>query len=223
MSLPKLIDNQAYSLTEQVFNTLKQGILSLEIKPRDYLVIGDIAKKYEVSRTPVREALIILEREGWVENDGRRGAKVTVPSAQVILEVIEVQAALEGYMVRRATPLLTEADFQTLEVTLNRADQAIAQQQNDQAQELGHAFHTFLFDKVGNQKLKAQVQQLQEHTDRIRPIIWNHAIVPLETSAQQHWKILQAMRQRDAVTAEDLMFYHTVWFEKELASILRNL
>jgi GntR family transcriptional regulator, rspAB operon transcriptional repressor len=223
MSLPNLIDNQAYSLTEQVFHTLKQGILSLEIKPRDYLVIGDIAKRYDVSRTPVREALIMLEREGWVENDGRRGAKVTVPSAQVILEVIEVQAALEGYVVRRATPLLTEADFQIMEATLNRADQAISQQQDDRARELGHAFHTFLFDKVGNQKLKAQVQQLQEHTDRIRPIIWHHTIVPLETSAKQHWEIIQVMKQRDAVRAEDLMFYHTVWFEKELATILRDL
>lgn len=223
MPLPNLIDNQAYSLTEKVYNTLKQGILSLEIKPRDYLVIGDIARQYDVSRTPVREALIMLEREGWVENDGRRGAKVTVPSAQVILEVIEVQAALEGYVVRRAVPLLTEEDYQAMEALLSQADQAIAQQQSNHARALGDAFHAFLWDKVGNRKLKAQIQQMQEHTDRIRPIIWHHAIVPLETSAQQHREILQALRHRDALEAEDLMFYHTVWYEKELANVLRDL
>ncbi|MBD3885388.1 GntR family transcriptional regulator [Phormidium tenue FACHB-886] len=223
MPFPELIDNEEYSLTERVFNTLKQGILSLEIKPRDYLVIGDIAKEYGVSRTPVREALIMLEREGWVESDGRRGAKVTVPSAKVILEVIEVQAALEGYVVRRATPLLKDTDFQAMEALLIQADQAIANQEDDQARELGDAFHTYLFDIVGNRKLKAQIQQLQEHTDRIRPIIWHHAIVPVETSAQQHWDILQALKQRDVAKAEDLMFYHTIWYEKELASVLKNL
>ena len=67
MMLPALIANDAYSLTEQVFHTLKQGILSLQIKPREYLIIGDIAESYGLSRTPVREALIMLEREGWVK------------------------------------------------------------------------------------------------------------------------------------------------------------
>ena len=111
MNLPALIESKAASLTERVFDTLKQGILSLHIKPREYLVIGDIAKEYSVSRTPVREALIKLEQEGWLESDGRRGARVTVPSAEVILEAIEVQSVLEGYMVRRATALVTDEDI----------------------------------------------------------------------------------------------------------------
>ena len=126
MNLPALIESKAASLTERVFDTLKQGILSLHIKPREYLVIGDIAKEYSVSRTPVREALIKLEQEGWLESDGRRGARVTVPSAEVILEAIEVQSVLEGYMVRRATALVTDEDIQQLSAILDQADREIS-------------------------------------------------------------------------------------------------
>ena len=60
MPLPPLPVNEEYSLTEKVFEALKKGILSLELKPREYLVIGDVAKEYDLSRTPVREAIIML-------------------------------------------------------------------------------------------------------------------------------------------------------------------
>ena len=61
------------SLTERVYASLKEAILSLKVRPRDYLIIGEVAKHYNISRTPVREALILLEQEGWVEHEGRRG------------------------------------------------------------------------------------------------------------------------------------------------------
>ena len=108
MSLPPLPKNESFTLTERVFQALKQGILSLAIKPREYLIIGNVAKAYGISRTPVREALIMLEREGWVENDGRRGARVTAPSATAILELVEIQGVLEGYITRRATEILSD-------------------------------------------------------------------------------------------------------------------
>ncbi|MEM9004520.1 MAG: GntR family transcriptional regulator [Cyanobacteria bacterium P01_F01_bin.86] len=222
MNLPTLIKNETLSLTECVFYTLKQGIMSLHIKPREYLVIGDIAKEYGVSRTPVREALILLEKEGWLESDGRRGARVTVPSTDVILEAIEVQSALEGYVVRRATTLVTDEDMQKLTAILDQADQEIATGQPQKAHQTGNLFHQYLANTVGNRKLKAEIAQLQEHIDRVRPLIWKHAIIPVEISAQQHREILSAIQDRNAMKAEELMIYHTVWYEKKLASILEQ-
>ncbi|MEO0538742.1 MAG: GntR family transcriptional regulator [Cyanobacteria bacterium P01_A01_bin.123] len=222
MNLPALIENKASSLSERVFDTLKQGIMSLHIKPREYLVIGDIAKEYSVSRTPVREALIRLEQEGWLESDGRRGARVTVPSADVILEAIEVQSALEGYVVRRATALVTDADIQQLTTILDQADQEIIAGNLEDAYQIGDRFHQYLADKVGNRKLKAEISQLQEHIDRVRALIWKHAIIPVEISAQQHRAILSAIQDCNATKAEELMIYHTVWYEKKLASVLEQ-
>lgn len=222
MSLPKLVENENHSLTERVFHTLKQGILSLEIKPKDYLIIGDIAKEYGVSRTPVREALILLEREGWLESDGRRGVRVTVPSSDVILDVLEVQAALEGYIVRRVTPLLETQDFDQLEHLLTQADKAIKVMDEAAGREWGEKFHLYLADKLGNKRLKEEIKTLEEHVARVGSLMWQHAIAPIQTAASQHWQILEAMKDDNAIKAEELMVYHTMWYEKKLAKILHD-
>lgn len=223
MSLPLLPENGEYTLTEKVFEALKKGILSLEIKPREYLVIGDVAKEYHISRTPVREAMIMLEKEGWVENDGRRGAKVTVPSAKTILELIEIQGVLEGYIARRAAELFSEADIQSAEAILNEAEEAIQVGDHQYGRLLGEKFHAFLAEKVANQRLQTTIEQLEEHVRRVRPLIWHQGEAPIEQSAEHHRKILNAIKEGNAVQAEKLMFHHTVWFEEELTVTLRYM
>ena len=223
MSFPPLPENTAYTLTEKVFEALKEGILSLAIKPREYLVIGDVASHYGISRTPVREALIKLEQEGWVKNDGRRGAQVTIPSVQTILELIEIQGVLEGYVVRRAVDRMTDEDIERAEAMLDRADQAIAAGHDQQARELGVEFHHFLAEKLGNQRLQKMVEQIEEHVDRVRPLIWRHGAAPVKLSAQHHRAILEAIKTKDAHKAEEMMFHHTVWYEEELTATLQQV
>lgn len=220
MILPDLVTDEDYTLTERVFHSLKAGILSLQIKPREYLIIGDVAREYQISRTPVREAIIRLEHEGWVEQEGRRGAKVTVPSPQSIMEVIEIQAALEGYVVRRATRILTEEDFRDLDALLTQADHALQIGDPDRSRRLGDDFHRFLAEKVGNRRLRAQIEELQQHIDRIRPLIWQKDLAPVERSNQQHRQIFQSIQSGNESLAEERMINHTIWFEAELSSIL---
>lgn len=223
MPLPPLSEDGEYTLTEKVFETLKQGILSLQLKPREYLVIGDVAEAYGISRTPVREALIMLEREGWVENEGRRGAKVTAPSTKTIMEQIEIQGVLEGYVARRATELFSDADIAYLETILDAADAAMQAGNHLHSRQLGVKFHKYLAEKVGNQRLQATIEQIEEHVKRIRPLIWQHGEAPIEQSAQHHRAILQAIKERDAIKADLLMFRHTVWYEEELATTLQRM
>ncbi|MFN8456854.1 MAG: GntR family transcriptional regulator [Anaerolineae bacterium] len=223
MSLPPLPENGEYTLTEKVYEALKQGILSLELKPREYLVIGDVAEAYGISRTPVREALIMLEREGWVENDGRRGAKITAPSTKTIMEQIEIQGVLEGYVARRATELFSETDIAYLEAILDEAEVAMQAGEHAYSRQLGFKFHKYLSEKVGNQRLQATIEQIEEHVKRVRPLIWHQGEAPIEQSAQHHREILQAIKERDALKADKLMFRHTVWYEEELATTLQRM
>ncbi len=223
MALPPLLEIEGYTLTEKVYETLKKGILSLKIKPREYLVIGDVAKEYGISRTPVREALIMLERDGWVESDGRRGARVTAPSVQAIMELIEIQGVLEGYVARRAAEQFSEADLQYAQAVLDEADQALQAGDHPRSRQLGVKFHNLLAEKVGNQRLRATIEQLEEHVRRIRPLIWHKGEAPIEQSAQHHRAVLEAIQSRDGLKAEKLMFHHTVWFEEELAATLQRV
>lgn len=223
MPLPPLSNDLTSTLTERVYSSLKEAILSLKVRPRDYLIIGEVAKHYNISRTPVREAIILLEQEGWVENEGRRGARVTVPSVQQVMEIIEMQAVLESYVVRQATPKVTDLDILHLGDILTEAEKALAQGSLDLSADLGNQFHDTLAIKVGNQRIAAQIIQLREHMARVRPLIWSVDQAPGQESARQHRQILQAITDRDPMTAESLMMKHTLWFEAELAAALEHV
>ncbi|NPV77539.1 MAG: GntR family transcriptional regulator [Anaerolineae bacterium] len=216
MVLPPLPSDQKLSLTERVFGALRQAILSSQIKPREYLIIGEIAKQYQISRTPVREAIIMLEREGWVTQDARRGAKVLAPSLKDILEVIEFQMVLEGYIARRAAELLSDEDIAEADAILNKSEVALRNGDEDQCRAWGAKFHIFLAQKVGNKQINATIEQLQDRVDRVRYLIFQQGKAPVETSAQQHRAVWRAIQERDAARAEELMFHHITWFEKLL-------
>jgi DNA-binding GntR family transcriptional regulator len=223
MPLPILIDDTEASLTERVYETLKTAILSLALKPREHLVIGDLAEHYQISRTPVREALIMLEREGWVQNDGRRGAMVTVPSAEAILQTIEIQAVLEAYIAQRAAELATTKQLSVIEDLLDEAEDKLKRGDEDSSRQIGLRFHEMLAEIAGNPRMRAEIALLEQHVARVRPLIWQKGAAPADESARQHRAIFNAMRKRNADKARQLMFDHTVWFEKELSMALRHV
>ncbi|MEO1134747.1 MAG: FCD domain-containing protein, partial [Cyanobacteria bacterium J06639_1] len=117
--------------------------------------------------------------------------------------------------------VLEEADFQALESLLKSADRAIANGEQILGRSLGEEFHRYLANKVGNQRLRSHIEQMQEHVDRVRPLIWQKGLAPIERSAQQHWQIFHALKRGDAHKAEALMTEHTIWFEAELAAALQ--
>ncbi len=206
------------SLADKVFVVLKQNILALAIKPREYLVIREIAARYGISPTPVREAFIRLEREGWLRIDGRRGAQVILPSAQTLLEIVETEAALEAHIARRAAEIITDEQLGDLAQLLAEADRALAADQFVRCRELGDHFHERLYAVVGNAYLRHTIHSQEEQVMRIRTLLWNVDKAPVVDSARQHHDILAALQQRNPDAAYRAMYHHTVWYEKKLVN-----
>lgn len=215
-----LPNGEALSLADKVFVDLKQNILALTIKPREYLVIREIAARYGISPTPVREAFIRLEREGWLRIDGRRGAQVILPSTQTLLEIVETEAALEAHIARRAAEIITDEQLDALAQLLAAADAALAADQFVCCRELGEQFHGLLYTIVGNDYLARTIHNLEEQVMRIRTLLWNVDKAPVVDSARQHHEILAALQQRDPDAAYRAMYHHTVWYEKKLVTTL---
>ena len=94
--LSKINLNDYKPLREVVFNTLKEAIISGELKPGERLMEVKLAEKMGVSRTPVREAIRKLELDGLVEMLPRKGAHVAELSVKNIMDVLEVRASLDG-------------------------------------------------------------------------------------------------------------------------------
>lgn len=223
MNYPELPEQTDLSLAEKVYYALKIGILSMVIKPREALFIGDIADYYQISRTPVREALISLENEGWLKIDGRRGARVIIPSPKTVLEMVETQAVLEAHIAKQAAEKLNSEEIQLLNKILEKAEKEITNNNENAYHELGDSFHKQIHILVGNQYIQSIVQELEEQVIRFRQLLLNKGYAPMNISAQQHRKIMSAIQEGDGQLAYDLMYKHTLWYEEEIFQVVNNL
>lgn len=223
MNYPDLPEQKDLSLAEKVYQALKMGILSMNIKPREALFIGDLADFYQISRTPVREALISLEKEGWVKIDGRRGARVIIPSPKSVMEMVEVYAVLEAHTAKRAAEVLQPEDIQQLQEILVRAEKEIINKDETAYHIIGDKFHRHIHYLVGNQYIRGMVEELDEQVVRFRQLLLNKGYAPMEISAKQHREILNAIENRQGQRAFDLMYKHTLWYEEEIFQVVNNL
>ncbi len=108
-----------------VADDLRRRILGGEFKGGTQLRQDALAKDYDVSRIPVREALLTLESEGLVEFYAHRGAFTTELSAAKIRELFDLRVLLEAYVLRHAITKLTDADLEKAEDILKKYDQAL--------------------------------------------------------------------------------------------------
>jgi len=120
--------------SERAYEAIREDIATGRSKPGERLVEADIAKRAGVSRTPVRQALRWLEREGVVEIEKRRGARIRELSAEQIADLYELRAQLEAFSCQLAAARADEDDHAELRRLVSEFDTAILE---DESEDLG--------------------------------------------------------------------------------------
>lgn len=156
---PKFHDNRPFrtdmtmlesrTKEEQVADFLREGILSGQFPRGTRLKQVEIAQMLQTSITPVREALRILEAEGYVESGSYRGATVAPFDAAVSTEVLNLRKLLEAELVRAAVARMTASDLQDLRTLSNRFDEAVRRQESGQTRGANYQLHRRLYDVAG--------------------------------------------------------------------------
>lgn len=195
------------TLTERVYGTLKEAILDLQYKPGDPLVEDDLARQLGTSKTPVRDALITLERDGLVTKIPYRGTYVSEVSVRDATEIFELRAVLEGLAARSAARVFAPRDLDAAERLLDEADEALARGDTDLCSQLGARFHTMIHDRADNRRLKPLLDKLEEQLRRLRRLS-DRLQGRLEKSGLEHRRILAALRTGDPLQAETAMRAH---------------
>src|SRR5262245_39268608 len=114
---------EVVSLRDRAYERIKNEILKLGFGPGQFLSIGELAKQLEVSRTPVRDALLRLEREGWVRVLPFKGAYVAEITVKDVEDIFELLIVLEGQMAKSAAEKFTAADVAKAETLLARSQE----------------------------------------------------------------------------------------------------
>lgn len=203
------------TLTDRIYQLLKDNIVRHRLAPGARLLDKEIAESLNVSRTPVREALGRLGAEGLVDIVPRRGAFVVNLSTKDIKDVYEVREVLEILAVRLAVPRLTDEDILALQGILDECSAALDREDYLTCFELDRKFHDQVVRLSGNAKL-AEVNQLLG--GNIQTTRWRHCQdgYRQQLSLQEHRVILDALIKRDADLAAELASDHINSVKRDL-------
>ena len=164
--------DQFLPLRDVVFNTLRQAILTGELKPGERLMEIHLADQLGVSRTPIREAIRKLELEGLVTMIPRRGAEVAQITEKSMNDVLEVRRAVDALCVELACERITKEELQRLSEACDAfAEEAKKSEKEKDVKILAQkdvALHDIIVQATGNQRLIQLVNNLSEQMYRYR-------------------------------------------------------
>lgn len=195
------------SLGEHVFESLKHSIIRGKISPGEWLVESHIAETLGISRTPVREAIHKLEREGLIERQPRGGFTVLGLDRDDIEETFGIRSVLEGYAARLAAVKHEAKELKDLENKIDEFQKALDRKKMNLLPAINTEFHDLLYRLSKSPKLINMINALRDQIYRYREMILKERKFAT-TSNLDHKKMLKYIRNRDAEGAERLVRDH---------------
>ena len=175
-----------------------------------------LAQDFGISRTPVREAMAQLEREGFVRSVPRRGIYVVRKTKEEVIQMITAWAALESMAARLITERASDADIAGLRRMFATFEGDRLHAKLDEYSEVNIAFHQTIIELSGNQVLIRLAENLFTHMRMIRRQTIGEED-RADRSIRDHMNIIQALEARDTERAEDLVRQHALGLAAHVA------
>jgi DNA-binding GntR family transcriptional regulator len=204
---------------DKAYAALRNVIMSSDIyRSRTDIRLDErqLAQDFGISRTPVREAMAQLEREGFVRSVPRRGVYVVRKTKHEVIELIQAWAALESMAARLITQSASDQDIAGLRRMFATFEGDKLHAKLDEYSEVNIAFHQALIELSGNQVLIRLAANLFTHMRMIRGATIGEDD-RVERSIRDHMNIIQALEARDTDRAEDLVRQHALGLAEHVA------
>ncbi len=206
----------------ELVGTLEQEIVTGALAPGERLDEASLASRFNVSRTPVREALNQLASTGLVEVKPRRGAAVAAPGLKELLEMFEVMAKLEGFCGHLAARRMSGEERERLEIAHKACRTCLNEGDLDGYYAANVAFHEAIYTGCHNRFLAEQTRALRNRLAPYRRLQLRRVNRPGE-SFSEHETVLAAIRAGDAQRADSLLQAHVTVQGGSFADFVANL
>jgi len=187
---------------ESAYLQLQQWIIDGTLQPDEKLVDTDLAQALSLSRTPIREALQLLEAQGFVEMFPGKTTRVTKVHKEDIIQLLPPVAVLQALAAELAIPNLDAQAIAQLRETNQRFSEAIKANDNFYALKIDEEFHQLIVNAAQNPYVHTMLDRLQSH---VRRQFFHNSLIVTASSYQAHEEIIQALEEKDAVEAARLM------------------
>lgn len=192
------------TLREKILETIREAILRGSLRAGEKVAEPELAERFGISRTPIREAFRQLESEGYLTVIPRKGAVVTSLSERDVEEFYAIKSILEGYAAQMAAVKLSDKEIERLETINERLAQLAREGDVKTFFRVHSEFHDLFIKAAGNDKLLELINQLMMKFNRLRMASLS---LPgrMEISVQEHRKIIEAFKEHDADKADKLV------------------
>lgn len=204
---PIFKEEKRSTLSKQVAAQLRKAIETGQLAPGDRLIETDIAKAMNIGRSSVREAIHCLEKEGLITTTPFKGAHISLPDSEQIIQTFEVIANIQGICARLAVERMTDLELEKLEALHQDLERYYAEKNLEEYLNINGIFHKFILEITKNKVLNDLVTEFRK---RVLLYKLRQLYVPnlLDASIKEHRQILAAFQQRDPKQAEDSMQNH---------------
>lgn len=206
-------------IRERVVDALRDAIIAGRLKPGERIRERELVSLLGVSRSPLREAIRILETEGLITSLAYRGARVSELSASDLHDMLHVRIMLETFAARLTIERLDDATLQAMEEQVSCARAAGADVDLQSNFDLGLEFHDLLVAACGNRKVVQLYENLKRHQTRYQHFAFARLGRDIR-ALDEHAEILAALRRRDLAAVETLLRAHLLRFYREIAPLL---
>ena len=215
-------DGPRISQTERAYTEIRRRILENDLSAGTQVLEQELAEMLEMSRTPVREAMIRLAEEGMVEVRPRHGMRVLPISADDMREIYDVLTALESMAAERlAARGVSPEQLRALRQAVVDMDAALAADDLRTWAAADERFHLLLVEYCDNERLRALVSGYWDQSHRVRLVTLGLRPKPVDSN-KDHAAVVDAIARGDAVAARRLHRQHRVRSGETLVNLLKT-
>ena len=191
------------------YTAMREAIIRCELAPGERIVIDELARRFDVSIIPVREALRLLESEGLIVSIAHTGTSVAPVSRQLVVEVFALLEGLETVSARAAATAATAGELTVLRNLVRRMDRALAAGRPGTWAELNTEFHLAISRLSGMPMVDQMLRRALDHWDRVRRFFFTGVFTQRAAAAQhEHHLMLDQLGARDVEGIEQIMRTH---------------
>jgi len=204
--------NATVSIVDQAYTALREAIMDADIYgQREEIRLDErqLSRALGVSRTPIREAMTLLEQEGFLRTIPRRGIFIVRKTKKQIVEMIEMWAAIESMAARLATLNASDEDIAGLRRMFDEFRNSTPAEHIDEYSDANIAFHQAIIGLSGSHLMGTTIENLFIHVRAIRRLTISQSD-RASRSIVDHMRIIEALERRDTELAERLVRQHSL-------------
>jgi DNA-binding GntR family transcriptional regulator len=211
--------NKNDSYQQRAYDYILAKILSMEYNPGDFITDSKIANDFKISRTPIREACQLLENEGLLVSEPRRGWRVSPLTIKDIEDIFDLKCEIEGLMARKAALDQDEQHKKAMLEIISQMKTASAKDDVETWMKADSSLHHLLYVMAQNERAEGFIKNLNNQWHRLRKGFIN-LVGRLDYATNEHEKVVLAIVNGDPDGADEAMHAHLNSVRNGLVKVL---